>query len=104
MYCARRMSWFLLLFDKHFLNYLQMRYKLLTKCSNAMVSICKGQMKMVECFLHKEFLLYFCKCKWDRENGHLLTKISNFVQFSNKKHLLQCKVKYNDETIIIQDG
>ena len=25
-------------------------------------------------------------------------------QFSNKKHLLRCKVKYNDETIKIKDG
>ena len=50
------------------------------------------------------FITNFCytfKCKWNREIGHLLTKISNFVQFNNKKHLLQCKVKYNDETIII---
>ena len=52
-------------------------------------------------FLRKEFLLYIFKCKWNRETGHLLTKISNFVQFNNKKHLLQCKVKYNDETMKI---
>ena len=51
--------------------------------------------------LHNKFLLYIFKCKWNREIGHLLTKISNFVQFNNKKHLLQCKVKYNDETIKI---
>ena len=25
-------------------------------------------------------------------------------QFNNKRHLLQCKVKYNDEMIKIQDG
>ena len=30
-----------------------------------------------------------------------MTKMSNFVQFNNKKHLLQCKVKYNDKTIKI---
>ena len=52
-------------------------------------------------FLHNEFLLYFFKCKWNSETRHLLTKISNFVQFNNKKHLLQCKVKYNDEMIKI---
>ena len=28
-------------------------------------------------------------------------KISNIVQFNNKKHLLQCKVKYNGKTIEI---
>ena len=28
-----------------------------------------------------------------------MTKLSNFVQFNHKKHLLQCKAKYNDETI-----
>ena len=50
---------------------------------------------MVECFLHNEFLLHFFKCKWNRETGHLLTKISNLDQFNNKKHLLQCKVKLN---------
>ena len=31
-----------------------------------------------------------------------MTKMSNFVQFNNKKHLLQCKVKYNDKTIKIR--
>ena len=41
--------------------------------------------------LHNEFLLNIFKCKCNREIGHLLTKISNFVQFNNKKHLLQCK-------------
>ena len=38
--------------------------------------------------LHKEFFLYIFKCKWNRETGHLLTKISNFVQFNNKKLFL----------------
>ena len=50
---------------------------------------------------NNKFLLYIFKCKWNREMGYLLTKISNLVQFNNKKHLLQCKVKYNDETIKI---
>ena len=50
-------------------------------------------------FLHGQCLLYTFKCKWNRQNGHLLTEISNFVQFNNKKHVLQCKVKYNDKTI-----
>ena len=27
------------------------------------------------------------------------TKISNFVQFNNKKHFLQCKFKYYDNMI-----
>ena len=51
--------------------------------------------------LHKKFLLYIFKCKWNREIGHLLTKISNLAQFSNTKHLLQWKVKYKDEAIKI---
>ena len=54
--------------------------------------------------LHNEFLIYFFNCKWNRETGHLLTTISNFLQFNNKKHFLQCKVKYNDEKIKISDG
>ena len=52
-------------------------------------------------FVCKEFFLYIFKCKWDREPGHVLTKISNFIQFNNKKHLLQCNVKYNDGMINI---
>ena len=52
-------------------------------------------------FLYKEFLLYIFKCKWNREAGSLLTKNSSFVHFNNKKHLLQYKVKYNDETMKI---
>ena len=30
-------------------------------------------------FLYNEFLLYIFKCKWNRENGHLFKKNSNFV-------------------------
>ena len=52
-------------------------------------------------FLCKEILSYISKYKWNRENGYLLPKISNFVQFNSKKHLLQCNLKYNDETIKI---
>ena len=54
--------------------------------------------------LHNEFLLYIFKCKQNREIGHLLTKIYNFVQFNNKMHLFQCKVKYTEETTKIYDG
>ena len=52
------------------------------------------------------FLTNFCYI-FSNANGiekpdrYLLTKISNFVQFNSKKHLLQCKVKHNDETIKI---
>ena len=46
-------------------------------------------------FFHNEFLLCIFKWKWNRENEHLLIKISN------KKHLLQCNIEYNDETIKI---
>ena len=49
-------------------------------------------------FLHNEFLLYIFKCKWNRETGQIWTKISNFVQYNSKKHLLKCKFKYNDNT------
>ena len=52
-------------------------------------------------FLHNEFLLYIFKCKWNREIGQMWTKISNLVQFNDKKHLLQCKFEYNDNTIEI---
>ena len=52
-------------------------------------------------FLHIEYLLYIFRCKWNRETGLWLKKSSNFVQFNKKKRLLQCKVKYNDETIKI---
>ena len=49
-------------------------------------------------FLRKEFFLYIFKWEWNRGTGHLLTKISNFVQFNKKKHFLQCNDKYNAET------
>ena len=38
-------------------------------------------------FLHNEFLLYIFKCKWKEK--------------PDKKHLLQCKFRYNDNTIEI---
>ena len=50
-------------------------------------------MKMFECSLFIKDFCYISKCKCNREISHLFTKISNFVQFNNKKHLLQCKVK-----------
>ena len=37
----------------------------------------------------------------DEETRNLFKKFSNFVQFKNKKYLLQCKVKCNDKTIKI---
>ena len=75
----------LLVFGKYFSNYLQIP----SKYSNLMLSICKislrknnmigadedGQML----FLQNELLLYIFKCKWNRETGLLLTKISSFV-------------------------
>ena len=87
MYCERRMSWLLLLFDKNFSNSLQMS----SKYRNTMLSVCKISLKkhnMLEAdkngwmlFLHNEFLLYNFKCQmqWNRETRHLLTKISTFV-------------------------
>ena len=55
-------------------------------------------------FLHSEFSLYIFKCKWNRENQASADKNFYFCQYNNKKHLLQCKVKYNDGTIKIWDG
>ena len=52
-------------------------------------------------FLYDEFLLYIFKCKWNRETGQMRTKISNFVPFNYKKHLLRCKFKFNDNAIEI---
>ena len=94
MYCKRRMSWLLLLFDKYFSNNRQIS----SKYRNTMFSFCKisfkkiyiyicwnicwKQMKMVECsFSITNFYYIFSnvKCKWNRETKHLLTKISSFV-------------------------
>ena len=106
MYCERRMSWLLLLFDKTFSN----NFQISSKFGNIMLSFYKislkkynMQMKMVKCsFFITNFYYIFSSVKWSRETRHLQTKIST-CQFSNKKHLLQCKVKYNDETIKIKD-
>ena len=57
---------------------------------------------MVECSLFIINLFYIFKCKWNSEIGHLLTKISNIVQFNSKKHLLQCKVKYDESSVFLQ--
>ena len=35
----------------------------------------------------------------ESETGRTWAKISNFVQYISKKHLLQCKFGYNDNTI-----
>ena len=63
-----------------------------------MLSICKISLRKIYAksrdeggrilFLHNEFLFIYLY-KWHKETGHFLTKISNFVQFSNKKHFLQ---------------
>ena len=52
-------------------------------------------------FLHIEFLLHIFKCKWNRENQAFADKSFYLYQFNNNKHLLQCKLKYNDETVKI---
>ena len=92
------------LFDKHFSNYLQNTVILCFQFVK--FSLEKNHiLRVVEdggmLSLYNEFFLYISKYKWNRETGYLLTKISNFVQFNNKKHLLQCKVKHNDEMIKI---
>ena len=105
MYCERRMSWLLLLFDKNFSNNLQIS----SKYRNTMLSFCKISLKkynMLEAdengrmlFLHNEFLLYIFKCQMQMEQRNQAFADKNFYlcQFNNKKHLLQCKVKCNDE-------
>ena len=50
-------------------------------------------------FLHNEFLLHIFICKLELRNQAFADKNFYFCQFNNKKHLLQCKVIYNDETI-----
>ena len=52
--------------------------------------------------LNNEFLLYIFKCKWNREIGHLLTKIYNFVQDNNKKHFGKLPLE-TSKIILIQD-
>ena len=87
MYCERRMSWLLLLFDKHFSNNFQISSKYRnTALSFSKISlkniICWKQMKIVKCsFFIKNFYYIFSnvKCTWNREIKHLLTKISTFV-------------------------
>ena len=112
MYCERRMSWLLLLFDKNFSNNLQIS----SKYRNTMLSFCKISLKKYNMlktdensrmlFLHNEFLLYIFKRQMQMEQRNQAFADKNFYlcQFSNKKHLLRCKVKYNDETIKIKDG
>ena len=112
MFCERRMTWLLLLFDKTFSNNLQMS----SKYRNTMLSFCKISLKKYNLletdenrwmlFFHNEFLLYIFKCQMPMEQRNQAFAKKNFYlcQFSNKKHLLRCKVKYNDETIKIKDG
>ena len=70
------MRWvFLLLFGKHFWNYLQMP----SKCSNIMSSLCEIFLRKYSMlgtdedgrmfFLHNELLVYIFKCKWNRETA-----------------------------------
>ena len=73
MYCERRMSWLLLLFDKHFSNNLQIS----SKYRNTMLSFCKISLKKYNMlkadengrmfFLHNEFLLYIFKFQMQME-------------------------------------
>ena len=97
------MSWLLLIFDTPFYNYLLIS----SKYRYTRLSVCKTSLKkyVLEAdenggmlFLHKELLLYIFKCKWNRENQVFADKNFYVCQFNNRKHLLQCKVKYNDET------
>ena len=87
MYCERRMSWLLLLFDKIFLmtfKYLQNIGILCFHFAKFPLKniICWKQMKMVKCSFFKTnfyFIFSNVKRKWNRETRHLLTKISTFV-------------------------
>ena len=101
MNCERRMSWFLLLFDKNFPNNLQIS----SKYRNTMLSFCKislknvicwKQMKMVKCsFFITSFYYIFSnvKCKWNRETKHLLTKFSTFVNSVTRSTC--CDARFN---------
>ena len=51
-------------------------------------------------FLHNEFCNIFPSVNGTEKPAICLTKFFNFVQFNNKKQLLQYKVKY-DKTIKI---
>ena len=86
-------------FWQTFFNYLQIG----SKYSKTVFSVCKICLRKMSC----------AKSRWRWSNALCPNangieksdicwqKISNLVQFNNKKHLLQCKVKYNDETIKI---
>ena len=116
MYWKRRMSWLLLLFDKYFSNNLQIS----SKYRNTMFSFCKISLKNIYMlkymlktdengrmlFLHNKFLLYVFKRQMQMEQRNQAFADKNFFlcQFNNKKHLLRCKVKHNDETIKKKDG
>ena len=91
MYCERRMSWLLLLFDKK----ISINLQISSKYRNTMLYIkfplkniiCWKQMKMVECsFFITNFYYIFSnfKCKWNRETWHLQTKISTFVNSATR--------------------
>ena len=86
MYYEGRMRWFLLLFDKHFSNYLQIPLKF----SDITLSICEEKKKKKKkekymvgadedgrmLFLHNKIFLYIFKCKWNRETG--LYRLTSF--------------------------
>ena len=78
-----------------------------------MLSICKPSLKKYVLkadengqmlFLHNDFLLYIFNCKWNMENQAITDKNVYLYQFSKKKRLLQCKLKYNNQTIKKWDG
>ena len=48
MHCEKRMSWFLLFFEKHFSNYLQIP----SKYSNIMLAICKISLRKIANFCY----------------------------------------------------
>ena len=101
MYCERRMSWLLLLFDKHFSNNFQISSKYRnTALSFSKISlkniICWKQMKIVKCsFFIKNFYYIFSnvKCTWNRETRHLLTKVSTFANSITRSTF--CDTKLN---------
>ena len=104
MYCERRMSWLLLFFDKHFCNNLQIYSKYRNNIGILCFDFAKIPLKkynMLEAdengrmlFFHNEFLLYIFKClmQMQQRNQAFADKSFYLCQFSNKKHLLRCKV------------
>ena len=91
------MSWLLLLFDKHFTNYLQIS----SKYSNTMLSICKTSLKKYvleadengRMFFITNFRYIFSNANGIEKTKHLQAKISTFV--NSIKRSTCCNARLN---------